>query len=98
MGDFNRLRPLKGAAVTKLGAQLEGVLRQDRVTWTGRVRDTCIFSVLKDEWSAVRDGLDQRLAAFPHLGRGAERGGDRAVRVVEGASPSTAPGLAPSTA
>ena len=52
------------AAVTKLGGKLEGILRQDRVTWTGRVRDTCIFSVLKDEWPAVRDGLDARLAAF----------------------------------
>lgn len=52
------------AAVTKLGASLEGILRQDRVTWTGRVRDTCIFSVLKDEWPEVRDGLDARLGAF----------------------------------
>ena len=52
------------AAVLKLGATLEGILRQDRVTWTGRVRDTCIFSVLAPEWPAVRDGLDARLAAF----------------------------------
>jgi len=52
------------AAVLKLGAVQEGVLRQDRVTWTGRVRDTVIFSVLKAEWPGVRDGLDARLAAF----------------------------------
>ena len=52
------------AAVTKLGAVQEGILRQDRVTWTGRLRDTVIFSVLADEWPAVRDRLDARLAGF----------------------------------
>lgn len=52
------------AAVLKLGAVQEGILRQDRVTWTGRIRDTVIFSVLAAEWPAVRDGLDARLAAF----------------------------------
>lgn len=50
------------AAVLKLGATQEGILRQDRVTWTGRVRDTVIFSVLAAEWPAVRDGLDARLS------------------------------------
>jgi RimJ/RimL family protein N-acetyltransferase len=52
------------AAVTKLGAVQEGVLRQDRVTWTGRIRDTVFFSILDHEWAAVRDRLDARLAAF----------------------------------
>ena len=52
------------AAVLKLGATQEGILRQDRVTWTGRIRDTVIFSVLDAEWPAVRDGLDARLAAL----------------------------------
>jgi RimJ/RimL family protein N-acetyltransferase len=50
--------------VLKLGAMQEGILRQDRVTWTGRIRDTVIFSVLADEWPRVRDGLDARLAAL----------------------------------
>jgi RimJ/RimL family protein N-acetyltransferase len=52
------------AAVLKLGATQEGVLRQDRVTWTGRVRDTVVFSILADEWPAVRERLDARLASF----------------------------------
>lgn len=52
------------AAVLKLGAAQEGVLRQDRVTWTGRIRDTVIFSILADEWPDVRDRLDARLADF----------------------------------
>ena len=50
------------AAVLKLGATQEGIFRQDRITWTGRVRDTVFFSILADEWPAVRDRLDARLA------------------------------------
>ena len=52
------------AAVTKLGAVQEGILRADRVTWTGRIRDTVVYSILADEWPAVRERLDTRLAAF----------------------------------
>lgn len=52
------------AAVLKLGAVQEGVLRHDRVTWTGRVRDTVVFSVLASEWPKVSAGLDARLARF----------------------------------
>ena len=40
------------AAMTKLGAVREGIMRADRITWTGHVRDTVLFSILKDEWPA----------------------------------------------
>lgn len=40
------------AAMKKLGAVREGVMRQDRITWTGHVRDTVLFAILKDEWPA----------------------------------------------
>jgi len=33
-----------------LGAVREGVLRADRVTWNGHVRDTVLFAILRDEW------------------------------------------------
>lgn len=52
------------AAVLKMGAVQEGIFRKDRLTWTGRIRDTVIFSILDDEWPDVRDRLDARLAAF----------------------------------
>jgi RimJ/RimL family protein N-acetyltransferase len=42
------------AAVRKLGAIHEGTLRKDRITWTGYLRDTAIFSILADEWTEVR--------------------------------------------
>jgi RimJ/RimL family protein N-acetyltransferase len=38
------------AAMTKLGAVREGLLREDRITWTGHVRDTILFSILASEW------------------------------------------------
>ncbi|HEY8605286.1 GNAT family protein [Tsuneonella suprasediminis] len=39
------------AAVLKLGCKEEGLLRRERQTWTGRVRDTLVFSILADEWT-----------------------------------------------
>ncbi len=54
-------RPAAGAALLKLGATQEGILRADTLTWTGRMRDTVVFSVLADKWPAVRDRLDVRL-------------------------------------
>lgn len=38
------------AAMAKLGGVREGVMRADRITWTGHVRDTVLFSILRDEW------------------------------------------------
>src|SRR5579871_5699878 len=52
------------AALAKLGAVREGVLRRDKVTWTGHIRDSVVFSVLSDEWPAVRAGLERRVAAM----------------------------------
>ena len=39
------------AAMAKLGAVREGVLRADRITWNGHVRNSVLFSILKDEWN-----------------------------------------------
>ena len=52
------------AAMAKLGAVREGVMRDDKITWTGRVRSSVIFSILAGEWPEVRAKLDGRLAAF----------------------------------
>jgi RimJ/RimL family protein N-acetyltransferase len=50
------------AAVAKLGAVKEGVLRRDTRTWSGHIRDTVVFSILDSEWPAVKLRLEQRLA------------------------------------
>lgn len=55
------INPASQAAILKLGARAEGVLRKHKITWTGRARDT---AVIDDDWPAVRDRLDARLAGF----------------------------------
>jgi RimJ/RimL family protein N-acetyltransferase len=56
--------PQSMAAIAKLGAKPEGVLRKHKITWTGRARDTAVFSIIDDDWPQVRARLDARLAAF----------------------------------
>ncbi len=51
------------AAVLKLGAALEGVLRNHRTLPDGFVRDTAFFSILDREWLQVKAKLDARIAA-----------------------------------
>lgn len=52
------------AAVTKLGAVQEGVLRDNRILPDGFVRTTVVFSVLAREWPTVKAGLEVRLSTF----------------------------------
>jgi RimJ/RimL family protein N-acetyltransferase len=49
------------AAIAKLGAVREGVLRRHMRRADGTWRDTVVFSVVIDDWPAVRAGLEQRL-------------------------------------
>ena len=51
------------AAIAKLGAVREAVLRRHKITWTGHIRDTVVFAVTDLDWPQVRDRLDRRLAA-----------------------------------
>jgi RimJ/RimL family protein N-acetyltransferase len=51
------------AAIAKLGATREGVLRRHTQRADGTFRDTVVFSILRDEWPLVRSRLEQRLAA-----------------------------------
>lgn len=48
-------------AIEKLGARQEGVLRKDQIYPNGVVRDTAVFSIIDDEWKAVKEGLEGRL-------------------------------------
>lgn len=49
------------AAMTKMGAQFEGVLREHKRLPDGRMRSSAFFSVLKAEWPTVKAGLEARL-------------------------------------
>jgi RimJ/RimL family protein N-acetyltransferase len=49
--DVDTRNTRSAAAIRKLGAKLDGVLRQNRITWTGHVRDTAVYSLLPGEES-----------------------------------------------
>ncbi|MFT4230928.1 MAG: GNAT family protein [Microbacterium sp.] len=49
------------AAIEKLGAKQDGVLRNHVIFDNGTVRDTVVYSIIENEWPTVRFGLEQRL-------------------------------------
>ncbi len=49
------------AAIERLGAKLDGVLRAHRRMADGSLRDTCVYSIIASEWPQVRSGLQHRL-------------------------------------
>ena len=49
------------AAIERLGAKLDGVLRAHMIGRTGELRDTCVYSITAPEWSTVKAGLAHRL-------------------------------------
>jgi RimJ/RimL family protein N-acetyltransferase len=52
------------AAIERLGASFEGVLRRNMPSWAdGGVRDTAYYSILPGEWPEVKAGLRARLGA-----------------------------------
>jgi RimJ/RimL family protein N-acetyltransferase len=52
-------------AIEKLGAVREGVLRKHMVRPDGYIRDSVMYSVIAEEWPAVRNRLEERLGYVP---------------------------------
>jgi len=52
-------------AMLRIGAREEGILRKHQITDGGRVRDTVYYSIVDDEWPAVRGRLEG-MVARPH--------------------------------
>jgi RimJ/RimL family protein N-acetyltransferase len=42
------------AGIERLGAKLDGILRQHQFAGNGTLRDTCVYSILDSEWPAVK--------------------------------------------
>ena len=59
--DLNNLRSQR--AIEKLGARREGVLRKYQIRSNGYIRDTVVYSIIAEEWPAVRAGLEARMAS-----------------------------------
>lgn len=52
------------AAIAGIGGTFEGVIRRDRLRADGTWRDSAIYSILIDEWPAVRANLETRLERY----------------------------------
>lgn len=52
------------AAMEKMGAKFEGILRRHQFVRDGYIRDSVYYSVLDHEWPNVRTGLQARVDAF----------------------------------
>jgi len=50
------------AAIERLGAKLDGILRRHMIMPDGHVRDTAVYSIVREEWPMVKARLEQRLA------------------------------------
>jgi len=57
----DRMNERSQAAIAKLGAIREGLLRNHMVVQEGRLRDSVVFSILASEWPEVRERLRSRL-------------------------------------
>lgn len=49
------------AGIERLGARLDGVLRQHQLGRDGTLRDTCVYSIVDREWPTVRAHLRHQL-------------------------------------
>lgn len=56
------------AAIERLGAKLDGILRRHMIMPDGHVRDTVVYSIIREEWPAVKAGLEARMAAPARIG------------------------------
>jgi RimJ/RimL family protein N-acetyltransferase len=53
------------AALLGIGATLEGIFRSHMIMPDGSLRDSAYYSVIADEWPAVKAGLMASLARYP---------------------------------
>jgi RimJ/RimL family protein N-acetyltransferase len=51
------------AAIERIGGQLDGIMRADRPGSDDTVRTSARFSIMADEWPAVKQRLTARLEA-----------------------------------
>ena len=53
------------AAILRLGAKQEGILRKHLILHSGRARDSVVFSIIDSEWPQVKAGLTAKLQRQP---------------------------------
>jgi len=48
-------------AIERLGAKLDGILRNHQIAPNGTLRDTCVYSIISSEWPTVKAHLEWQL-------------------------------------
>jgi RimJ/RimL family protein N-acetyltransferase len=51
-------------AIERLGAKQDGILRSHQILKDGSIRDTVVYSIIANEWPAVKNNLQAKLATF----------------------------------
>jgi RimJ/RimL family protein N-acetyltransferase len=49
-------------AIERLGAKLDGILRNHMRARNGTLRDTCVYSIIESEWPTVKGHLEHQLS------------------------------------
>lgn len=57
----HRMNVRSRAAIERLGAQLDGILRNHGLMLNGTLRDTAVYSILNTEWPMVKKHLEYKL-------------------------------------
>ncbi|KWE60172.1 hypothetical protein WL76_04425 [Burkholderia ubonensis] len=60
--EADELNEKSRAAILRLGAKQEGIVRHERIMPDGRKRNSVRFSIIDDEWPGVKARLRERLA------------------------------------
>jgi len=61
----DRRNTVSQAAIERLGATREGILRKHMLVANGYIRDTVMYSVTDEEWPGVKVRLESMLVALP---------------------------------
>ena len=57
----DEINKASSAAIERLGATQEGILRHDFIMPDGRKRDSALYSIIDEDWPQVRAGLEAKL-------------------------------------
>lgn len=60
--DANNIR--SRAAIEGIGGKLEGMMRKERIRANGDFRTTAMYSIIDDEWPAVKQMLQQKISWY----------------------------------
>ena len=58
----DKLNERSWQAIERIGAKKEGELRDDRISFDGRIRTSVVYGITRDEWPSVRERIQAMLA------------------------------------